>query len=51
MNEQDKQNLSVIMYHASTIRLLTDDKQVLNSVSRIENVVVEMFNEIEKVGA
>jgi hypothetical protein len=51
MNEQDKQNLSTIYYHASTIRLLTDDKQVLKSVARIEDLVGEMFKASEKVGA
>ena len=51
MNEQDKQNLNTIYYHASTIRLLTEDKQVLNSVARIESVLSDMFKASEKVGA
>ena len=39
MNEQEKETLSGIIFQASTIRLLTDDKQVLKAVDRIETLV------------
>jgi hypothetical protein len=39
MNEQEKETLSAIIFQASTIRLLTDDKQVLKAVDRIETLV------------
>lgn len=47
MNEQEKQKLSGIMYHSATIRLLSEDKQVLNAVTRIEKLVAELFKQEE----
>lgn len=47
MNDQEKQALSAIMFQASTIRLVTDEKQVLNAVARIEKLVAELFKQEE----
>jgi hypothetical protein len=51
MNEaQVKQTFSLVIFHASTIKLLTDEPQVLLAVARIENIIGEMFkaNEVVK---
>ena len=49
MNEQESQKLNAIYFQASTIKLLTDESQVLNAVARIENLIGEMFKANEEV--
>lgn len=47
MTEQEKQSLSAIMFQVSTIRLLTDERQVLNATARIEKIIAELFKQEE----